>query len=97
DRVALKTMANPMPLSYVLGRQIFHTTGDARISRDGRACASCHPDGRDDAITWATPEGPRRSIMLAGRLEGTEPFSWNGVTKDVREHLTHTFDRLSGQ
>jgi len=97
DRLALKPAADAMPLAFVLGRQIFHTTGDARISRDGRSCASCHPDGRDDAITWATPEGPRRTIMLAGRLQGTAPFSWNGATKDVREHLTHTFERLNGQ
>lgn len=97
DRFAIGAMSNPLPLSYVLGRQIFHATGDARISNDGRACASCHPDGRDDAITWSTPEGPRRTIMLAGRLENTAPFSWNGVTKDVREHVTHTFERLNGQ
>ncbi len=97
DRLALKPMSEPMPLSVMLGRQIFHSTGDARVSRDGRACASCHPDGRDDAITWATPDGPRRTIMLAGRLNGTAPFSWNGDTKDVREHLVHTFERLNGQ
>jgi mono/diheme cytochrome c family protein len=97
DRVALKPMAEPMPLAFVLGRQIFHATGDARISQDGRACASCHPDGRDDAITWATPEGPRRTIMLAGRLSNTAPFSWNGANDSVREHVTHTFERLSGQ
>lgn len=97
DKIALSNMSEPLPLAYVLGRQIFHATGDARISADGRACASCHPDGRDDAITWATPEGPRRTIMLAGRLDDTAPFSWNGTNKDVREHLTHTFDRLNGQ
>lgn len=97
DRIALSTTGSPMPLAVVLGRQIFHTTGDARVSRDGRACASCHPDGRDDAITWATPDGPRRTIMLAGRLQGTAPFSWLGANKDVREHLTHTFERLNGQ
>jgi cytochrome c peroxidase len=71
--------------------------GDTRISQDGRACASCHPDGRDDAITWATPEGPRRTIMLAGRLAGTEPLAWGGTSKDLREHLGHTFERLNGQ
>ncbi len=97
ERLALKQTADALPLSFVLGRQIFHTTGDARISRDGRSCASCHPDGRDDAITWATPDGPRRTIMLAGRLQGTAPFAWNGANNDVREHLTHTFERLNGQ
>lgn len=97
DRIAIKAMSEPMPLAFVLGRQIFHAVGDARISNDGRACASCHPDGRDDAITWATPEGPRRTIMLAGRLAGTEPMAWNGTSKDVRDHLGHTFERLNGQ
>lgn len=97
DKIALSPMAEPMSLAYVLGRQIFHATGDARVSADGRACASCHPDGRDDAITWATPDGPRRTIMLAGRLDNSAPFSWNGTNKDVREHVTHTFERLNGQ
>src|SRR5262249_45628296 len=63
----------------------------------GRACASCHPDGRDDAITWATPEGPRRSIMLAGRVSQTAPYSWNGDAKTLPRHLGNTFDRLSGK
>lgn len=97
DRIALKPMTDAMPLSVVLGRQIFHTVGDSRISKDGRACASCHPDGRDDSITWATPDGPRRTIMLAGRLQGTEPFAWGGTSKDLRDHLHHTFERLNGQ
>jgi len=97
DRIALQSMGEPMPLSVALGRQIFHAVGDTRISQDGRACASCHPDGRDDAITWATPEGPRRTIMLAGRVAGTEPLAWGGTSKDLRDHLAHTFERLNGQ
>jgi mono/diheme cytochrome c family protein len=97
DRIAIKPMSEPLPLAFVLGRQIYHAVGDARISNDGRACASCHPDGRDDAITWATPEGPRRTIMLAGRIAGTEPLAWNGTSKDLRDHLGHTFERLNGQ
>jgi len=98
DRLALGPMANPMPLGVVLGRQIFHTVGDSRISKDGRSCASCHPDGRDDSITWATPDGPRRTVILAGgRLENTAPFAWAGTSKDLRDHLHHTFERLNGQ
>ncbi len=97
DRISLKTLPNAMPLAVVLGRQIFNSVGDSRISKDGRACASCHPDGRDDSITWATPDGPRRTVMLAGRLQGTEPFAWGGTSKDLRDHLHHTFERLNGQ
>lgn len=97
NRITLKPLENPLPLGVVLGRQIFHTVGDSRVSKDGRACASCHPDGRDDAITWATPDGPRRTIMLSGRLANTEPYAWGGTSKDLRDHLTHTFERLNGQ
>lgn len=97
-RIALSPLpANEAPSSaYALGRVLFHASGDARISKDGRACASCHPDGRDDAITWATPQGPRRSVMLAGRLAGSAPYSWSGVEGDLHTHLHTTFERLDG-
>jgi hypothetical protein len=52
-------------------RALFHETDDFRLSADGRACASCHPDGREDGLTWATPDGPRQTIMLAGRIDGS--------------------------
>jgi DNA-binding beta-propeller fold protein YncE len=79
------------------GRKLFHAAGDARISTDGRACASCHPDGRDDSLTWATPDGPRNTPMLAGRVEGTAPYGWLGSGDDVHKHLTETFQRLGGR
>ena len=97
ERVTMAPNAShALPAAMALGRQLFHTTGDARIARDGRACASCHPDGRDDGLVWATPEGPRRSILLAGRLRGTAPYAWNGSEEDLRVHLATTFDRLNG-
>lgn len=93
----LSALAAKVPSDYALGRILFHAAGDGRISNDGRACASCHPDGRDDAITWATPDGPRRSIMLAGRVTKTAPYSWNGSETTLHNHLGNTFDRLSGK
>ena len=65
------------------GRKLFHQTDDNRISRDGRACASCHPDGREDALTWSTPVGPRQTIMLAGRLKGDGAVL---LARRAREH-----------
>lgn len=87
----------PVPAAVRRGRAIFHEAGPKRrIAFDGRACASCHPDGRDDAITWATIEGPRQTPMLMGRLEGTAPFGWNGEKDDVNAHLDRTLARLRG-
>lgn len=96
-RVALsrKAKASSGP-DFELGRRLFHATNDTRISRDGRACASCHPDGRDDALTWATPEGPRQTPMLAGRLNQTAPYGWLGSSDSVEGHLGQTFARLGG-
>lgn len=79
-----------------LGRRLFHVTNNPLISRDGRACASCHPDGRDDALTWATPDGPRQTPMLAGRLNQTAPYGWQGSTDSIESHLSQTFARLGG-
>jgi DNA-binding beta-propeller fold protein YncE/mono/diheme cytochrome c family protein len=95
-RIAMARRMPSLPPTVALGRQLFHAVGDARISKDGRACASCHPDGRDDSLVWATPDGPRRSIMLAGRVLSTAPYSWAGDEADLRVHLASTFDRLNG-
>ncbi|HEY8076158.1 MAG TPA: hypothetical protein VIF62_18660, partial [Labilithrix sp.] len=38
------------------GRRLFNAV-DGRVAADGRACASCHTDGRDDGLVWNTPEG----------------------------------------
>jgi hypothetical protein len=79
------------------GRALFNATTDLRISGDGRACASCHPDGREDGLTWSTPVGPRQTIMLAGRIAGTGPYGWFGASATVKQHVTHTLHRLGGQ
>lgn len=87
---------SPLSANALWGRKLFHQTDDPRISRDGRACASCHPDGREDALTWSTPVGPRQTIMLAGRVKSSAPFSWLGAHEDVKVHLKTTFQRLGG-
>jgi mono/diheme cytochrome c family protein len=85
----------PLPEVVARGRALFHSAGP-RVSEDRRACASCHPDGRDDGLVWETPEGPRNPPMLAGRLDRAAPYGWTGASKDVLSHLTKTFQRLGG-
>ncbi len=88
--------ARQLSIELVLGRALFHATNDARIASDGRACASCHPDGRDDGLVWATPNGPRRTKLLAGTLVGTAPFGWDGAAHALEDHVRDTFKRLRG-
>ena len=96
-RLALGRQSAGITANVALGRRLFHQVGDARISSDGRACASCHPDGREDALTWSTPDGARQTPMLAGRLSQTAPYGWLGASNGVKDHLKKTFERLGGE
>jgi mono/diheme cytochrome c family protein len=89
--------ATPAPADDVLrGRALFHANFDPRVSGDGRACASCHLDGRDDALSWSSPGGRRQTPMLLERIDGTAPYGWDGAGRDLARHLAHTTARLSG-
>jgi hypothetical protein len=84
------------------GRSLFYQTDNSRIANvmgstgGGAACASCHIDGRDDGLTWQTPQGPRQTVMLAGRVAGTAPYGWAGDEPTLQAHLEETFRRLAG-
>jgi mono/diheme cytochrome c family protein len=56
------------------GHTMFHMN-----SGGGIACASCHPEGGDDARVWEFEcIGARRTQSLQFGLLGTEPFHWDG-------------------
>ncbi len=93
--IALERRGAP-DAQVALGRALFHAAGQKRISFDGRSCASCHPDGRDDGMTWATDEGPRQTPILMGRLDGSAPYGWNGDMPTLEAHLRRTLRRLGG-
>lgn len=86
----------PADQQIALGRTLFHATRDVRLSFDGRACASCHPEGRADGLTWATPDGPRQTISLADRVVGSTPYGWFGDHPTARQHVRFTVKRLGG-
>ncbi len=95
--IALSRPEGPIDEAFERGRQIFHDGFEGRVSKDGRACANCHPDGREDGFTWSTPDGPRQTISLAGRIPNAAPYGWFGDHADIRNHLKHTVTRLGGQ
>jgi DNA-binding beta-propeller fold protein YncE/mono/diheme cytochrome c family protein len=56
------------------GHDLFHANVGG-----GLACASCHPEGRDDGHTWTfSGFGARRTQNFAGGLKNTAPFHWDG-------------------
>lgn len=88
-----------LPTDVVIGRKLFFSATDARMSNPGTgiACASCHLEGREDGHVWNTTEGPRQTPSLAGRLtEKTAPFHWNGEFPDLMEFMSHTVTTRMG-
>jgi mono/diheme cytochrome c family protein len=79
-----------------MGRALFHSSEDGGIAADGRACASCHPDGRDDGLVWRTPDGPRQTPMLGGRARDTAPYGWTRKDPDLHAYIEGTVERLRG-
>lgn len=95
--IALSPRSVEPSSAVALGRRLFHTSGDPRIASDGRACASCHVDGREDALVWPTPKGKRQTPMLAGRIAGTAPYGWSGEHATLATHIESTVKNLGGK
>ncbi len=87
--------ADPLPADVAAGRRLFFTERDRRISRDGRACAACHPEGRDDGIVWKLGAGPRQTPTLVGRLE-RGPYGWQAKHDRLEDNMRETMGRLGG-
>jgi DNA-binding beta-propeller fold protein YncE len=83
------------------GRILFHAAYDPRMSAQtvgGVACASCHPDGREDGHTWSFAEGVRNTPALVGRhLELTAPYHWDGQLGDPESFFAVVKVRMGGQ
>jgi hypothetical protein len=56
------------------GHELFHAT-----PAGGIACASCHPEGREDGRTWQFDGiGARRTQSITGGVLETGPLHWSG-------------------
>lgn len=79
------------------GAELFRRANDGRLSEGGTlACATCHPEGRADGLTWRLGAHVLQTPMLAGRIAGTAPYKWDGQDATLRDSLRHTIDRLGG-
>jgi YVTN family beta-propeller protein len=69
---SLKT--DPMPATLRLGQQLFFSANSDQYPLTQNhwvACASCHLEGRSDAVTWKFTQGPRDTPTNAGGLLDT--------------------------
>jgi YVTN family beta-propeller protein len=69
-----RTSADPMPPMLRAGQRIFESANSDQlpVTQDHwLACASCHLEGRSDAVTWEFAQGPRDTPSNAGGMRGT--------------------------
>jgi mono/diheme cytochrome c family protein len=85
----------PLDPDVAAGRRLFLTERDRRITRDGRACAGCHPEGREDGVVWKLGAGPRQTPMLVGRLN-SGPYGWRAKHDRLEDNMRETMSRLGG-
>lgn len=81
-------------LPKALGMELFY-----RPTTLGVACATCHPEGADDGVTWPLQfEGKRRTQVVARRISQTAPLHWRGQLGDMRALLQDTLvGRMGGE
>jgi YD repeat-containing protein len=75
------------------GHQVFHAATAGKL-----ACASCHPDGGEDGLTWRfVGLGARRTQSLRGGILDTAPFHWNGDMTSLDQLMHDVFEgRMQG-
>jgi cytochrome c peroxidase len=65
---------DPMPANLRLGQLLFYSANSDQYPLTQNhwvACASCHLEGRSDAVTWQFAQGPRDTPTNAGGLLDT--------------------------
>lgn len=80
----------PLDETILAGKRLFHTSRDPRMAKSGYiSCANCHPDGRDDGLTWDFTdrgEGLRNTITLEGRAgTGQGRVHWTGNFDEIQD------------
>ncbi len=76
------------------GRRRFHTP-----TFSGLACASCHPEGKEDGLVWEFDTlGLRRTQDIGGNLEERAPYHWSGDMDSLEMLFQHVLiGRMSGE
>jgi YVTN family beta-propeller protein len=74
EGVIPRLTTDPMPARLRLGQRLFYSANSDEypITRNHWvACASCHVEGRSDAVTWLFEQGPRDTPSNAGGMLDT--------------------------
>jgi len=90
--------ADPMPAPLRLGQHLFYSANSDEYpitKNHWVACATCHLEGRSDAVTWLFAQGPRDTPSNAGGTIGTG-FLFRTADRSRVQDYWHTIDIEQG-
>lgn len=72
-----------------------HANEGAMSDHGWVSCASCHPNGLTDGVTWMFPSGPRVSTPLNGTFDKDDPtrqraLNWSGIFDEIADFEINT-------
>jgi YVTN family beta-propeller protein len=99
DGTPIARMAHdPMPAMLRLGQDLFNSADSSRYpitTNHWISCATCHMEGRSDAVTWLFAQGPRDTPTNAGGMLGTG-FLFRTADRSVVQDYWHTVNVEQG-
>ncbi len=89
---------DPMPAAMRRGQFLFFTANSDVVpitKNHWLACASCHPEGRSDAVTWRFEQGPRDTPSNAGGVADTGFLHHTADRRAITDYF-HTINTEQG-
>ncbi len=67
------------------GKILFNNASNRKLSQGSWiSCASCHPDGSSDGVTWIFPDGPRQTPPI-WNVAQTLPWHWSAALDEAQD------------
>lgn len=81
----ISTTAETLPLDVLQGKILFNNAVNPKLSQGSWiSCASCHPDGGTDSVTWIFPDGPRQTPPI-WNATATLPWHWSAALDEAQD------------
>ena len=93
-----RLQVDPMPPDLRVGQHLFYSANSDEYpitKNHWVACASCHIEGRSDAVTWLFEQGPRDTPTNAGGMLGTG-FLFRTADRNTVKDYWHTINIEQG-
>lgn len=87
--IARLDSSDPMPAELRLGQRLFYSANSAEFPVTQNfwvACASCHLEGRSDAVVWLFTPGPRDTPSNAGGVLETGFLLRNALRNQIAQY-----------